>query len=183
MNDVLRGRSVTSFLTKQSALCVSRKSSTTPRGEFCRWLYSDLLPTDSPGNRITPAAKHAEKPRIKKHWDLRKISARYKSRPPRYLLFLVPVSHSLFATTIDKRRDSSRESHRTTSFLRQSKERDLMIAKRIADRGWWAPLIVGHQRGSPSFFPRRDRYVNIHGNFMPRKVGTSRQLKTWFDCP
>lgn len=24
--------------------------------EFCRRLYPDLLPTDSPGNRITPAA-------------------------------------------------------------------------------------------------------------------------------
>lgn len=39
------------------------------------------------------------------------------------------------------------KSHRNTSFLRQSKERDLMLAKRIADRGWRAPLIVGHQRG------------------------------------
>lgn len=56
-----------------------------------------------------PRGEHAEKPRIKKHWDLRKISTRYKSKPPRNLLFLVPISHSLLVVTIDNRRGSSRE--------------------------------------------------------------------------
>lgn len=56
-----------------------------------------------------PRGEHAEKPRIKKHWDLRKISTRYKSKPPRNLLFLVPIPHSLLTMAIDNRRGSSRE--------------------------------------------------------------------------
>lgn len=43
-----------------------------------------------------PRGEHAEEPRIKKHWDLRKISTRYKSKPFRNLLFLVFISYSLF---------------------------------------------------------------------------------------
>lgn len=76
-----------------------------------------ILPTTVPwftSNRFArksnyPRGEHAEKPRIKKHWDLRKISTRYKSKPPRNLLFLVPIPHSLLAVAIDNRRGSSRE--------------------------------------------------------------------------
>jgi len=64
-------------------------------------------------NRFTgksnyPAASHAEEPRIKKHWDLRKIPTRYKSRPPRNLLSLVPVPRSSLAVDRGLPRDPDR---------------------------------------------------------------------------
>lgn len=96
-----------------------------------------------------PRGEHAEKPRIKKHWDLRKISTRYKSRPPRNLLFLVPIPHSLSAAMIDNRRGLSlvkrtnASANLSTKFLiSRAIERttlmfvagDFAIAKRITDR-------------------------------------------------
>lgn len=79
-----------------------------------------ILPTTVPwftSNRFARKSnylrgEYAEKPRIKKHWDLRKISARYKSRPPRNLLFLVPISHSSITAAIDRNRHGlSRETN------------------------------------------------------------------------
>lgn len=90
-----------------------------------------------------PHGKHAEKPRIKKHWDLRKISTRYKSKPPRNLLFLVPIPHSLSVAPIDNRRGSSRKIDvNAKSFISRVIEGttlmlvagDFAFAKRITDR-------------------------------------------------
>lgn len=113
-----------------------------------------ILPTTVPwftSNRFARKSnysrgEHAEKPRIKKHWDLRKISTRYKSKPPRNLLFLVPIPHSLLAVAIDNRRGSSREINANVnlakSFISRAIEGttlmlvagDFAIAKRITDR-------------------------------------------------
>lgn len=135
-----------------------------------------------------PRGEYTEKPRIKKHWDLRKISTRYKSRPPRNLLFLVPIPHSL-----------SRRQSIAVSRMRTSKSFVFRVIK-----GTTLTLVAGDfaivkcinarldedVNRQPSMAKRSsvfcsrfrgNRYVNIHGNFMDRKGEISRQLKTWFD--
>jgi len=60
------------------------------------------------GKSNYPAA--SGEPRIKKHWDLRKIPTRYKSRLPRNLLSLVPVPRSSLAVDrgLSRERDPDR---------------------------------------------------------------------------
>lgn len=115
-----------------------------------------------------PRGEHAEKPRIKKHWDLRKISARYKSRPPRNLLFLVPIPHSLSAAVIGgnrrglslvKRTNASTNLYEIPHFSSNRKNDSNVCCWQFCDRETHhrsretSTLIVDHHRGSRAQLP------------------------------